>query len=203
MQYKGYEFGRDRTSASQILNSKAKNANVTKEELLDAYVNANEARYRVFNKFYQNIQDMKTLGVNDVEIFKLLKKEGVTDIGPLIKGIYKPLVPQDRFFKDLAKFNNRDKYPAAEIKAIIEQQRNRPFVAEEVEVNETNVKTEPVETPIVNQTTTTAPATTTFNVAPQTTTTDPGQLKGVDPSLLGSNPLEALKNLQILERRNQ
>jgi len=34
-------------------------------------------------------------------------------------------------------------------------------------------------------------------------TTDPGQLKGVDPSLLGSNPLDALKNLQILERRNQ
>ena len=46
-------------------------------------------------------------------------------------------------------------------------------------------------------------ATTTFNVAPQTVTTDPGQLKGVDPSLLGSNPLDALKNLQILERRKQ
>ena len=207
MQYKGYEFGRDRTSASQILNSKAKNANVTKQELLDAYINANEARFRVFNKFYQNIQDMKTLGVDDREIFRLLKKEGVTDIGLLIKGIYKPLIPQNRFFKDLAKFNNRDKYPAAEIKAIINEQRNRPFVAEEVEVKETDVKTETttVKPSVVNQTTTTvsAPTTTKFNVAPQTMTTDPGQLKGVDPSLLGSNPLEALKNLQILERRNQ
>ena len=203
LQYKGYEFGRDRTSASQILNSKAKNANVTREELLDAYINANEARFRVFNKFYQNIQDMKTLGVNDREIFRLLKKERISDIGPLIKGIYKPLIPQNTFFKDLAKFNNQDKYPAAEIKAIINEQRNRPFVAEEVEVNETKVKTDTVEPPVVNETTTTAPATNTFNVAPQTMTTDPGQLKGVDPSLLGSNPLDALKNLQILERRNQ
>ena len=66
-----------------------------------------------------------------------------------------------------------------------------------------NKETDTVEPPVVNETTTTAPATNTFNVAPQTMTTDPGQLKGVDPSLLGSNPLDALKNLQILERRNQ
>ena len=70
-------------------------------------------------------------------------------------------------------------------------------------MSETKVKTDTVETPVVNETTTTTSPTTTFNVAPQTVTTDPGQLKGVDPSLLGSNPLDALKNLQILERRKQ
>ena len=90
VKYKGFEFARARQDASNIFNSVARRQNVDKDQLLDAYKDANEARYRVFNQFYRTIEDMRSFGIPDNKIRKILKDSGIGGMDELMRGRYLP-----------------------------------------------------------------------------------------------------------------
>ena len=90
-------------------------------------------------------------------------------------------------------------YPRDEINKILREQRNRKFTARSVDKKE-DTSVEKKERPIpftrTKQPVTTVPA--------QTSNLNTGQqINSSLVSLLGSNPIEAAKNMQIAQRRNQ
>ena len=127
IKYKGYEFSRDRISSSNIFNSVARRQNVTKDQLLEAYRDADNARYRVFNQFHQTIEDLRSFGMPDNKIRKVLKDAGVGGINELMRGRYKPLDISDSVLKDMRRNGTINQLPRKEIRSIITQQRSRKF----------------------------------------------------------------------------
>lgn len=200
MSYKGFEFGKSRTEASNLFNRVAKRPNSTKEEILEAYNTANEARFRVFNQFHRVIEDMKLLGAEDKDISKALKLAGISDYKRVLADKYKPLIPSSTVFKQMRVNDTLGNYPKEEINLIIKSQIGRKYTSEIID--EGDQKTVVPQDTSVN--TNTKPASTNVN----TNTTNPfGFAKTIsdtgfiDPSLLGSNPIEAMKNAQIAQRR--
>jgi len=204
MGYKGYEFGKERTEASNIFNNVAKRANVTRDEIIEAYKDANEARFRVFNKFHRVIEDMKILGLSDVEVSKSLKIAGVSDYKRIIMDKYKPLIPGSSVFKKMRINGTLDRFPKEEINLIIKSQIGREYTSEIVNEGgektvipkNSNIKEPPK--PIIN----TKPSNVSPYLLKENNNINQFLLKNnnIDPSLLGSNPIEAAKNAQIAQR---
>ena len=136
LKFKGYEFSEARKNASSIFNSVARRANVTKEELLEAYQNGNEARFRVFNEFYAIVQDLKRLGKNEREIIKLFKQNGVTGIRDLVRGRYEPFQILLYIRRAMRREGTIGEYPREEINQILKEQNNRQFTARSVDKKE-------------------------------------------------------------------
>ena len=200
LKFKGYEFSEARKNASSIFNSVARRANVSKDELLEAYQNGNEARFRVFNEFYAIVQDLKRLGKSEREIIKLFKQNGVTGIRDLVRGRYEPL-PNAAITirRAMRREGTIGEYPRDEINTILKEQNNRQFTARSIDKqDQTPVEEKPRPIPFTR---TKSPVTT----APvQTSNLNTGQqINSSLVSLLGSNPIEAAKNMEILQRRNQ
>jgi hypothetical protein len=128
LRYKGYEFSDARQDASNIFNRVARRANLTNpQQLIDAYNRANEARYRVFNNFYQVVKDLRTIGLNDAQIRKALKEANVGGADLLIKGRYEPLEIGDPVIDEMRRNGTLELLPRTEIRAIQAEQRQRPF----------------------------------------------------------------------------
>jgi len=200
LKFKGYEFSEARKNSSSIFNSVARRANVSKEELLEAYKNGNEARFRVFNEFYAIVQDLKRLGKSEREIIKLFKQNGVTGIRDLVRGRYEPL-PNAAITirRAMRREGTIGEYPRDEINQILKEQNNRKFTATSIDKQEqtpVEEKSRPIPFTRTKSPVTTAPV--------QTGNINTGQqINSSLVSLLGSNPIEAAKNMEILQRRNQ
>jgi len=204
MGYKGFEFGKERTEASNIFNNVAKRANVTRDEVVEAYKNANEARFKVFNKFHRVIEDMKILGLSDTDISKSLKIAGVSDYKRIIMDKYKPLIPSTSVFKKMRLNGTIDRFPKEEINLMIKSQIGRKYTSEIIDEGGQKLV-------VAKDTSYEAPAQPIVNNRPATV--NPYLLKeidskpfllnnniNIDPSLLGSNPIDAAKNAQIAQR---
>jgi len=199
LKYKGYEFSENRRNASTIFNSVARRANVTRDELIQAYIEADNARFKVFDRFHRIVNDMRSIGLSDYEIKRTLKRNGITDVNAIVNGIYKPLEVSNSVKKEMRRNETFDQYPLQEINRLRVESRKRSFSSDIEEQDEGQKITVPKEEktdvslsttnetkPVVN-----IPSLPNFNLNVQ------------DPSLLGSNPIDAAKNMQILQRRNQ
>lgn len=131
LEYKGFEFREARQDTSGIFNSVARRQNVTSEDLLDAYVDANEARFRVFNEFHQTVEDMRTMGMSDREIKKTLEDAGVGGVNRLIRGDYEPLEISKTIIDEMRRNGTIDLLPRDEIRAYQAEQKSREFGAVE------------------------------------------------------------------------
>jgi hypothetical protein len=199
LKFKGYEFSEARKNASSIFNSVARRANVSRDEIIDAYEKGNEARFRVFNEFYAIVQDLKRLGKNEREIIKLFRQNGVTGRKELVRGDFEPLPNIATTVKRaMRREGTIGEYPKEQISKFIQEQRKRKFTSTSVDEKEdtpVQTKERPIPFTRTKQPVTTAPA--------QTSNVNTGQqINSSLLSLLGANPIEAAKNLEIA-RRNQ
>ena len=131
LEYRGYEFGRARTAASNIFNKEANSANATPEGLYDAFVKADEARYRIYNDFYQVVEDLRTMGKSDAEIYTVLKQAKVGDFQMIMANMYNPLKVSDNTFDSMIRKGNIDALPLSEISSYRSQRMGIPFKASE------------------------------------------------------------------------
>jgi len=125
--YKGFEFGRARTNAANIFNREASSENATRESLLDAYITADEARYRVYNNFHQAIQDLRTMGVGDLEVSRILRKNRVGDVNSVLSNRYEPLEISSQIRANMMENGNDRILPSAEINNYQAQRRGARF----------------------------------------------------------------------------
>ena len=174
LKYKAYEFAKARQQSSNIFNRVARSLNITDpNELLDAYNEANDARYRATNAFHQTLEDVKTLGLSRFKIRRILKeKTNVGGIDEILRGRYEPLKISDSVEKDMRSIGNYRLLPRGEIRSLQRKDRRRGFGAEErpdpKPVEETQVQPQ-AETPNVVSTRT--PLQSVASITPQSTST--------------------------------
>jgi hypothetical protein len=192
LKYKGYEFARARQDTSNIFNSIARRQNVTKDQLLEAYQDANAARFRAFREFNQVVEDVRKFGMKDNDIRRALKEAGVGGINEIIRGVYKPLDVSDSVLDDMRRNGTITELPRAEIRRMITQQRrrrlNEPLPTEQEPRYEI---LPPVEEPR-------------YEILPPLqqegslqVPTGPVRTASVSPSLLGDNPIDVARNMEI------
>jgi hypothetical protein len=128
LKFKGYEFSESRQNTSNIFNRIARRPNLTNsDELLDAYKDANEARFQAFNRFHMVVEDLRTMGMTDREIKRTLRQAGVSGIGKLLRGQYEPLKISGTVRREMRRNGTYDLLPRDEIQEIFQQQRDRKF----------------------------------------------------------------------------
>jgi len=143
IKFKGYEFSDARKNTSNIFNRIARRPNlVSGDEILDAYVKANEARFNVFNQFHQRIEDYRDMGLSDREIKSILKKAGVGGVDDLIRGRYEPLEISEPVEQEMRRNGTWNLVPRSEIRSIQREQSRRDF-GEEQEATSTPAPSSP------------------------------------------------------------
>ena len=128
IKFKGYEFSQARRSTAGIFNRIARRGNLnSSDEILDAFNKANEAKFRVSNEFYKNIEDFRTIGMSDRAIKKVLKEAGVGGFKDLMRGKYDPFNIAKFVEKEMRRNDTWNLVPKSEIRAIQREQRRRKF----------------------------------------------------------------------------
>lgn len=131
LKYKGYEFAKSRQDASNIFNSLARRPNVTKEQLLEAYKDANDARFRAYNRFYNTMKDVESLGLDDSEIMRILKEANVSGVDSLSVGLYEPFEVSKSVLENMAINGTLDEVPWNEITDLMTQSMDKSFFRDE------------------------------------------------------------------------
>lgn len=202
--YRGFEFSQRRRTASGIFNSVARRPNATSQELFDAFVRADEARYRVYNQFYQTIEDLRAIGMSDREIRRILDQNNIGGVNLLLRGRYEPF-SVSREIRQVMRRNDRlGELPREAIREYTQERRQLGYGPVE-EAPAEGVPTA-ADNPFVGlgQTEGAAPAAPAIGPVPAAPGPQPAaQPAGTAPpslELLGSNPFEALRNLDIARR---
>ena len=98
------------TSANSLFNSVAgsRASNVNNEDMLAAYDDANQSRYRIFQHAYRQIKAARAGGLTDSEITRSMKTGGVSasDIAMLRQGLYRPMSPSPSILTNARKFGH-------------------------------------------------------------------------------------------------
>ena len=214
--YEGYGFTDLRSSATGSFTRVAKANDSTNEDVIEAYLAANNDALRIQQDMYAKIQGaidfMESSGMSrrkaKLEVMRALRtaKVGKSERFHLMTGRFRPITISDQVVKDVwretsvqgepRKINRLPLRSLARARRILSRQRldaPEPEVQEPVSEAPAAPTTQPA--PIAP----TAQATPTANLG--TSTPAPTlQTANVDPSLLGDNPVEALRNLQIAQR---
>jgi len=206
--YKAAEFARSRSDASRMFNSAAGRPNATKDQLLDAYERANEARFNAFQRFNQVLRDAESLGLNKSKIRRLMKERKVSGVNKVIQGRYDPLDISDTALDNLRRNGLLRELPRREINQIRNAQRRREYAPiPEPVYEETDSGAEPLP-----QATELQPAPVEeapggplssggrFEVVPPAPTPQPETRQAPSPELLGGNLFDRMRNMELLNR---
>lgn len=201
LMYKGYEYTRGIRSASQIFNTAVSTrSTLDPENAISTFREANEARFRVMRDMYRTVQNMRRLGMSDAQIRREMRRNKVGDIPELMRGVFAPMKVSSEIRKRARENDNR--LPIPELNSIRREFRGRRLD----EPLQPEVQEAPAFTPVEVEPTAAAPAPTPAAPGPRAFTPAPVQPAAVpapapDTSLLGSNPIDILKNLQIFQRQ--
>jgi hypothetical protein len=211
--YAGGEYSANRSSAVQIFTKVADDNDADVNDILSAYVQANEARRRHQSELRDKILKAQAAGMSRAEVFQAFKNTGVSrkELRDILNNRYTPIKVSRNLIREVArevnvKRENRilDRVPVGEINAIRRTLSNTPIIGEREEVQET---TTPVFDPtqpftIVGQETP-SPSPTVSAPAPASASqpTILQQVQDKTRTILGtaSNPISALRDLEIFQ----
>jgi hypothetical protein len=202
LMFRGFEYGRQVQTASQIFNSAVSTRGaLDPENAVQTYIDANEARFRVMNEMYRTIKNMENMGISRYEIRRSLKKNGVPNARELMKGKFVPFEPSSDIKKRVRQNGNR--LPMSEINAIRRTLRQRKLgeapAPETQEQEPTTMDLGPV-TPVQSQPVAagtvppSVPAQAGAVPAPQSAPASSSVRN--NPAFMGGDPFSALKNMQ-------
>ena len=204
LKFKGYEFSRARTNANNIFTTVSNRGNATPQDFVDAYRRASDASFRVQSRMFNIVEDMRLLGMSDGQIRKVFRDAGIGGINNVMRGDFDPIDISPTVRQNVRR--NELDLPRQEINRIRNELRNQPLgtMSPPEEEETPTLDLEPV-----SQSPTIAP---TQQVAASGAPPPVAQAGGVNPlaspapssrdtSLLGSNPIDILKNLQIFQRQ--
>ena len=192
LRYKGYEFSQRRENSANIFNSIARRPNVTRDMLIDAYDDANEAKFRAHRDFYQVMEDVKKFGMEDEDILRVLKEAGVGGAKALIAGIYVPYKIGKSVLGEMARNDTIDLIPYDYIDDVTLRDIDRSFdqplpTEQEPRYEILPPAKEPryeILPPLQQEGSLQVP-------------TGPVRTAAVSPALLGDNPIDVARNMEI------
>jgi hypothetical protein len=221
LKYKGYEFAKARQDAANIFNSLARRPNVTPEQLIEAYRDANEARFRAFNRFYNTLKDAEQFGMKSGEVLRVLKEAKISGAGAISVGVFEPFKISKDVLKDMARNQTIDRVPFDQINEIMLQSMKQAYARDRIAAPEDIPVRSPVAMPSVPSGFTVDPAvpsgfvvdapmpsgfvldsgTTVVPTAPTPAPSTPQQVQEKRSTILGtaSNPIDALRDLEIFQ----
>jgi hypothetical protein len=221
LSYAGAEYSSLRTSASRIFTGRADDNDVTAEGVVDAYVRANEARRAHQAQLYSRIQTARDAGMSDQQIRQAFRKTGISqrELGSIMRNQFVPIeVSRDLIREVNNEVNvlqeNRvlNRLPTQTLNAIRRDLRGSSIVpergAEEPEAVPASPFADLIPAPAAPAPTPApapAPAASPFAdlipapAAPAPATSG-APAAAPSPALLGSNPIDALRNMEILQR---
>mgnify|MGYP005813054195 FL=1 len=135
LRYRGFEANDQIREASNLFNREARRRDkVEAQELVSAYLIANEARYRALRDAKLTVEDAKILGLADYEIIKELKAAKVANPEALLANTYIPFFPSGDVIADAIR-EDHDKVsnpvPLGEITELAAGQYGREFIPQE------------------------------------------------------------------------
>tara|TARA_R100000995_G_scaffold64760_1_gene33862 strand:+ start:4234 stop:8367 length:4134 start_codon:yes stop_codon:yes gene_type:complete len=190
-QFKGREHQRAQRDSRRLFNRYTDDENANANTFVEGYQYGNERKFANDKKFYQAIQDLKTLGLSEPEIKKILKQNAMLtgDVKEIFKGKFTPFNITDDNIRKMKQAGTYDIFPTSIINEMSNTFKNLSYE----DVSSTPTRTQSpgaagalsslVEN-IQNIVPPAAAATTTPGVRPQFTTPQ----SNIDPqSLAGSN----------------
>ena len=109
LSYRGWEAGKLVTEASGIFNRIAKSkSGMDPEDSTKAYIVSNAQRFKALRDLNMAIEDARTLGLSEDEIYRALKKAKTPNIDMLMAGKFKPFFPSEETI-NLAMQEQKDK----------------------------------------------------------------------------------------------
>lgn len=212
--YAGFEYNQARRDASNIFGREANANDSTEESVLDAYRQANDQLLRHQARLYAQVRAARELGMTDAQIRRELRDQanlGREEVAMIMRGRFRPLELSDERIRSVVREGRNEarviqRLPVREIRQLYreyrrmdipEQMPEQPMFGEPVSAPQGQMFGEPVDQQGAAQT---APAT---YQAPAPAGPQPLQApaRATPPiDLLGDNPIEALRNLQIAQR---
>jgi hypothetical protein len=227
--FKANEFKDLRSQSATLFNDMANMDFADEDDYIRGYLAANEARLKVFRKFALDVQALQDLGLSKREVAKLLKKErlGKQEIKYILKGDYLPFSPsKEKLKQGKEKGHNIPKGMLRMLEAELRRLSIDPQLPEETPSQAFTPPDDRYRAPapaavlptvagqaLQNMSLPTMPA---APPAPQPgpTTKVPGQAVGtpvgftyqgqpIPAELLGGNPEDIMKNVEIYRRSQQ
>ena len=221
LNFKAQEFKESRSKAASIFNQIVRQEKPTPAQILEAYRQADDSRLVSFREMRLNIEDLKKLGASDRMIRKVLKDAalGVKERNALMRDRYVPFRPSREKIIDLRKkkiqvpislmnreFRLRNNMKLSAKKEPMDQDAigmSAPINLDDVERFNVKDDSEQVRgpvSPLLAPFMATRPTATNNRInAPILDVFKPKPL--VSPSILGDNPEDVLKNMQIARNR--
>jgi hypothetical protein len=209
---KGLEFGAFRmqqgqTNARSIFNTVTDDFNATSSGFRDAYVRANEAKFRIDRQYFQMVEDLRTLGMSTQDIRRVLKQNNVSGAKGILRGEFEPFDITPNNLREMRRAGTIDRFPRQEINEIRRSLRNIPLDQGPVSVEPVPT---PGATPIIDpfrqgaaQPPAVAPSAPPIVNPFQQAAVQPRPPGPINPALLGDNPADQAANAAIAARTGQ
>ncbi|MCH9787290.1 MAG: hypothetical protein K0U55_12770 [Gammaproteobacteria bacterium] len=140
LSYAGTEYAVSRTAASQIFTSKADDNDVTAEDVMNAYVKANDSRRRQQAELRSRIQAAQDAGMSRAAIVRAMKDSGVSsrELSAIMANRFVPIKVSRELIREVnkevnVKQENRilQRLPVREINQLRLSLANTPITSEE------------------------------------------------------------------------
>jgi len=220
LMYRGLEYNEDSRKPQGTFNKALRtglSTPLSMDNLVIAYNAQNESAYRVQSRMYRLIQKMTDLGMEKDEIRKALKKNKIANWERVSQGLFTPVKIPNEIVKQVniaQEDYGGDKVDTSILGQLRSQAQERRLSTELPEGElplgrKRNPKFEyldqfgSVDTQTEEQPVAAAvppPAAAQAGAAPAQMAVPALNTANLDPSLLGSNPIDAMRNLQIAQR---
>ena len=104
LSFKGYEFTSLRSQSLGDFTRVAKANNSSEQDVINAYVSANEDAFRAQRQMYGFMKAAEAAGLNRREIFTALKRDsnlGSEELAFIMKGMFRPVSISDKVVRDV------------------------------------------------------------------------------------------------------
>ncbi len=214
LEFGAYRMNQAQTNARRIFNQVTDDGNATAGSLKSAFQRANNAKLRVDREYYQMIEDLKTTGMTNRDIMRVLKKNNIGGYKNIVRGEFQPFRISKKNIQEMRDAGVYQLYPRDEIRQIQKEMKGMSLKPD----TDLSVSPRPSvpsgENPFMNlpdaPSAPTPSAPNPFMNLPDSQSSlqqpviMPTQARApgpVDPALLGDNPVTAALNAQIANRR--
>ena len=198
LEYGAYRLGQQQTDAKRQFNRVTDDFNAGTNTLTNAFQGANNDKLRIDKEYYRMIQDLRDMGMSNVDIRRVLKKNNIGGVKGLMRGKFEPFKVTKKNRQEMRDAGISDKFDNSAAVEIQRQMRNIPL-----DPAAAQPAPRPAQTPMFGVPANDPPAQTPmFGVPveqgslpqpalPITTARAPGP---VNPALLGGTPAERAAN---------
>lgn len=214
-EFSGKAYAPRRSEAKTAANRVIRAADSTPQDMIDGWTNYLDALYREQSKLYNDIEAARELGLSEAEIRRnLIQKAnlGTAEVNMIMRGMFNPGMASKEVLQEVRMQVSQEErkrltktVPIGDLNRLSAERREQPLAPAVVQMEQ--IAPEPV---VENASVVEEPAQmfgepvpSTPTVAPVAAPAAPQVRPAPSPGLLGTNPVDQLRNLELFNRLNQ